>query len=283
MLRGLSALLVCALLACAGWPTRVGSGAPPATAEAPLPALGPSLAPVLDPGPPPVAAVDLSGLATPPTGFVDLRRRLPEARFAVGYATSANFTGAVLPGYGAPGAWLRTTAADALALAQADLREKGLNLVVYDAYRPLRATRGMVAWAERTDQVFLLDQHYVSRYSGHNRGNTIDLSVEVLATGHELDMGTPWDTLNESSHTRNATGKALENRLLLKAILERRGFRNYWKEWWHYTFVEEGEPELPHRDVPYGCAELPEGRWVAPAGWNRPGAVVEPPPSGPCR
>jgi D-alanyl-D-alanine dipeptidase len=189
------------------------------------------------------------------------------------YHTAENFTGAPLPGYGVAGAWLRAAPAAALARVQQRLAADGLGLLVYDAYRPLRGTLGMVAWAKRTGQVHLLDDGYVARRSGHNRGNTIDLTARVLATGAPLDMGTPWDTLSEASHTKNATGAALANRLKLKAAMEAEGFRNYWKEWWHYTFVEAGEPELPHRDVPYGCFEDVEGAWKAPAGWDTPAYV----------
>jgi zinc D-Ala-D-Ala dipeptidase len=200
------------------------------------------------------------------------------------YHTADNFTGAPLPGYAAPGAWLRAAPADALKLVHQDLGARGLGLKVYDAYRPLRATRAMVAWATRTDQVALLDGGYVSRYSGHNRGNTVDLSIVTLATGAELDFGTPWDTLSEASHTRAAVGVASENRYLLKGAMEARGFKYYFREWWHFTFVEEGEKELPHRDVPYGCAEVPEGQWKAPAGWDVPGYTPPAPVApAPCR
>lgn len=202
---------------------------------------------------------------------MDLADAVPGALIDARYHTADNFTGAPLPGYGVPGAWLRAPAAAALARVQERLAAEGLGLLVYDAYRPLRGTLGMVAWAKRTGQVHLLDDGYVSRRSGHNRGNTVDLTVRTLATGEPLDMGTPWDTLSEASHTKNATGAALEHRLKLKAAMEAEGFKNYWKEWWHFTFVEPGEPELPHRDVPYGCFEAAEGAWKAPAGWDAPG------------
>lgn len=299
MVRGAAkVLLTLLLLGCAGLvPTidRADVEAAPEVASASKAAAGPEADP--QPTPPKLpdvvftplapdaagAVADTSGLRSPPEGFTDLRRALPGAQFTVGYATAENFTDSILPGYGAPGAWLRDAPAKALTEVQAELAAKKLTLRIYDAYRPLRATRAMVAWAQRTDHVYLLDQHYVSRYSGHNRGNTVDLSVADATTGRELDMGTPWDTLSSASHTRNATGQALENRLLLKEVMERHGFKNYWKEWWHFTYVEPGEPELAHRDVPYGCAEPPEGAWSAPTGWADAGWEPQPPPSGPCR
>lgn len=243
--------------------------------EAPPPEL---LVPATPPAPepPPKPKVPTPDLAVhqrpPPEGWVDLRTAVPGARFDVRYHTADNFTEAPLPGYGVPGAWLQKAPAEALARVQARLEKKGLGLLIYDAYRPLRGTLGMVAWAKRTDQVHLLDGGYIARRSGHNKGHTIDLSVVDLATGQEIDMGTPWDTLSEASHTKNATGEALANRMILRDAMHVEGFRNYWREWWHFSFAMEGK--LPHRDVPYACFEPAEGQWKAPAGWEAPGYTM---------
>jgi hypothetical protein len=86
-------------------------------------------------------------------------------------------------------------------------------------------------------------------------------------------MGTPWDTLSEESHTKNATGEALKNRMILKQAMATQGWQNYWKEWWHYSLPTE--EKLPHRDVPYACFEAAEGDWVAPTNWKT--ADYEPP------
>lgn len=204
----------------------------------------------------------------PPDGFADLRAAVPDACFAIGYHTAENFTGAPLPGYAAPGAWLLAEPATALAAVQEDLKSQGLSLIVYDAYRPLRGTLAMVAWAERTGQVHLLDDGYIARRSGHNHGHTIDLGLARPGTCEPLDMGTPWDTLDERSHTMRAEGQALENRLVLKRAMEARAFKNYSKEWWHYSMKL---PSTTGRDVPYGLEEPDEGAWTPPDGWNQPG------------
>jgi D-alanyl-D-alanine dipeptidase len=115
----------------------------------------------------------------------------PTIRTDVRYATANNFTGERLPGYDRPLALLRPEAARALARVQARLRADGLGLKVFDGYRPVRATLAMVDWAERTNRRWVLDQGYVARSSGHNRGHTVDLTLVRLDTGEELDMGTP--------------------------------------------------------------------------------------------
>ncbi len=156
------------------------------------------------------------------------------------YATANNFTGAVLPGYEANRALLRREAATALARVQARLRREGLGLRIYDAYRPVRATLAMVAWAERTGQTWVLEQGYVARRSRHNQGVAVDLTLIDVATGRPLEMGTPFDTFSAAAHTANASGEARTNRQRLRHSMEAEGFTNYDQEWWHYIFTVEG-------------------------------------------
>ena len=191
---------------------------------------------------------------TPPPGFVDLRRTLPTACFTPGYAAADNFTGAPLPGYAAPGAWLLATPAAALAEVEAALAPAGLHLLIFDAYRPRRASEAMVAWAERSGQHQLLRAGYIARRSGHNHGHTIDLGL-ATADCTPLDMGTPWDTLDPRSHTAAATGAPRQHRLRLLRAMRAAGFRDYPKEWWHFSFPL---PDTRPRDVPYGPHEPPE-------------------------
>jgi len=53
-------------------------------------------------------------------------------------------------------------------------------------------------------------------------------------------MGTPFDTFSESAHTANAAGRVLANRRTLVRAMEAEGFRNYEKEWWHFSFDVPG-------------------------------------------
>src|SRR5438477_3992915 len=152
------------------------------------------------------------------------------------YATSNNFTGAPLPGYLANRAFLRREAAAALARVQRNLRPHGLGLKIFDAYRPVRATLAMVDWAERVHRSDLLKDGYIASRSRHNLGLAIDLTLIDLASGKELAMGTPFDTFSAAAHTANATGEAAANRQRLKAAMEREGFVNYDREWWHFSF-----------------------------------------------
>jgi len=152
------------------------------------------------------------------------------------YATPNNFTGAPLPGYDANRAYLRREAALALARVQRDLRPQGLGLKIWDSYRPVRATLAMVDWTERVHRTDLLKDGYIASRSRHNLGLAIDLTLIDIATGRELEMGTPFDTFSSAAHTANATGVAAANRQKLKAAMAAEGFLNYDQEWWHYSF-----------------------------------------------
>jgi D-alanyl-D-alanine dipeptidase len=152
------------------------------------------------------------------------------------YGTPNNFTGAPLPGYLANRAYLRREAAAALASVQRDLRPQGLGIKIFDAYRPVRATLAMVEWTERVNRSDLLRDGYIASRSRHNLGLAIDLTLIDLATGQELELGTPFDTFSAAAHTANASGEAAADREKLKRAMEREGFVNYDQEWWHFSF-----------------------------------------------
>lgn len=172
-------------------------------------------------------------------------------RQQVGYATAHNFTGEPLPGYGQPIALLRREAAVALGRVQGALEGRGLGLKVFDGYRPVRATLAMVAWCERVGRTDLLDDGYIARRSRHNQGVAVDLTLIDLATGRELDMGTPWDTFDKAAHTANAAGAVASRRALLVDAMAEQGFVDYENEWWHFSF-EVADP------VPF---DLPLESW----------------------
>lgn len=154
----------------------------------------------------------------------------------VRYSTSDNFTGAPLPGYGRPLVLLRREVAEALGRVADRLTDDGFSLKVFDGYRPVRATLGMVDWTERAGRTDLLDDGYIARRSRHNQGVAVDLTVLRTADGSELDMGTPYDTFTEAAHTVNATGAVAANRKVLLDAMAAEGFVNYENEWWHFSF-----------------------------------------------
>lgn len=182
-------------------------------------------------------------------GLTDVQSLAPGIGVELAYGGARNLTGRRLPGYCENRAMLLAPVARSLARAQRLLRRRGLGLLVLDAYRPARASRALVRWAERTGRADLVGT-YIARRSRHNTGSAVDLTVVRASDGRRLPMGTGYDDLSSRAHTRNATGPALRRRLLLEGAMERFGFEGYWREWWHFEHRAQGGAYL---DLPLGC------------------------------
>ncbi len=200
-----------------------------------------------------VGAADLRAAEAPLVRLADVDASILQE---VRYAGNHNFVGRPIRGYGSATVMLAADAADALMMAQTLAVRQGLSLLVYDAYRPQRAVDDFVEWAADLNDTAmkaefypdvpkseLFSRGYIAERSGHSRGSTVDLTL--ARDGEALDMGTPHDFFGEASHTEHPSisGSALENRLLLRQIMERAGFDNYTQEWWHYTLRDEPYPD----------------------------------------
>jgi D-alanyl-D-alanine dipeptidase len=209
-----------------------------------------------------LVALGCAGPALVPLAHVD-----PSILQDMRYAGAHNFVGSSIDGYESPTCWLSRPAARALAAAQAELRGRGLGLLVFDCYRPQRAVDHFVRWAadpgdERTKAEYyprvaksdLFRLGYIAARSGHSRGSTVDVTL-VGDAALPLDMGTPFDLFDARSHTDSAEVGAVQrrNRSLLREVMERHGFENLPQEWWHYTLAEEPYPET-YLDVPVRSA-----------------------------
>jgi D-alanyl-D-alanine dipeptidase len=184
--------------------------------------------------------------------FVEIRSVDPTIAVEARYATSHNFVGRPVTGYHAEKCFLTPEAAAALGKVQAELRIYGMSLKVYDCYRPQRAVDDFIAWAKdvndqkmkkefypRVDKRDAFKLGYIAEKSGHTRGSTVDLTIVGL------DMGTTYDFFDELAHTANPniSADARRNRLLLKSVMEKFGFRYYEYEWWHFTLANEPFPD----------------------------------------
>jgi len=192
-----------------------------------------------------------------PAAFVDAATIVPGLIPEMRYATAHNFTARVVDGYEARRCLLTRQAAEALAAVARDLAPRGLVIKAFDCYRPTRAVANFVRWARDindqaaraefypyVDKRTLFRDGYIASHSGHSRGSTIDMTL-ARADGTELDMGTPFDFFSPRSSTADPTVTADQhaNRMFLVAAMRRRGFRNYDKEWWHYTLTPEPFPD----------------------------------------
>jgi D-alanyl-D-alanine dipeptidase len=217
-----------------------------------------------------------------PGNFVDIQKVIPDVLLDVRYYGPHNFVGERVEGYLAPKCYLTKEAVQALAEVQKELKPYSLSLKIYDCYRPQRAVNHFVRWATEIENIKtkkefyptidkrnLFKDGYIDSKSGHSRGSTLDLTIvpspapaqEQYSPGQKLyecylpaakrfrdnsiDMGTGFDCFDELSHTANANigHQQKINRLLLKSLMEKHGFRNYDKEWWHFTLKNEPYPD----------------------------------------
>ena len=63
------------------------------------------------------------------------------------------------------------------------LEKQGLGILVWDAYRPRRATLEMATWAEE-NKIWLLEEGYLVYRSRHNAGGAIDLNMNSKQVKH---------------------------------------------------------------------------------------------------
>ena len=162
------------------------------------------------------------------TVLVRLHDVVPDLLTDVRYATADNFTKRVL--YTSDTLYARRAMAEKLAVAQQVARAQGLQLKVYDAYRPLSIQRLM--WSIVPDERYVADPAKGSR---HNRGCAVDLTL-CDSTGAELDMGTGYDEFTERAAATftDLPEHVLANRRLLDRIMNDAGFDVLPSEWWHY-------------------------------------------------
>ena len=192
-----------------------------------------------------------------PEGFVSLSQLCPTMVIGAHYATKDNFTGTVVDGYRRVEAIFSEKGAKQLCLIQAEAAKLGYGIKIFDAYRPVKAVKFFQAWAKiPTDDAAIKERHYptltkkdlfeqgyIAERSSHSRGSAVDLTL-VDTAGNEIDMGTVFDYFHEKSHTMNPdiTEEQKKNRAILKTLMEANGFKNYDKEWWHYSLVSEAFP-----------------------------------------
>lgn len=194
---------------------------------------------------------------TLPLTFIHLQEVDPSIAQDIRYFTSNNFIGKPVAGYQAATCILTKPAAQALALVQKFLKTKGLGLKVFDCYRPQVAVHEFMVWSEdindqktkseyypRVNKADFFKLGYVAEKSGHTRGSTLDLTLINLANGQELDMGTHFDFMDESSHalSHSISEQQLKNRMILRQAMQQFGFNPYPEEWWHFTLKNEPYP-----------------------------------------
>ena len=189
--------------------------------------------------------------------FVLLSEAVPDAILEIRYYSTYNFVGDRIDGYEEPLALLTAEAAKALREVSDELMGMGYRLKIFDAYRPQMAVTHFMNWALDTedtrmkayfypelDKGVLFSQGYIAEHSGHSRGSTVDLTLFDMTTEREVDMGGTFDYFGELSHPdyTGITEEQYANRMLLREVMLKHGFKPLDEEWWHFTLEDEPYP-----------------------------------------
>lgn len=190
-------------------------------------------------------------------GFVNVLKIDSTMSVELMYAKPDNFVGEKM--YNFSEAYLHPKAAEALKKANKLLKEinPNLHLRVYDAARPMRVQQKMWNKVKGTAQ-----QNYVSNPANggglHNYGLAVDVTI-ADSKGDTLPMGTTIDALTYKSHidreeelvrTGKITAEAAKNRLLLRRVMQKAGFRPLRSEWWHFNYTTRADARKNYKVIP---------------------------------
>lgn len=167
--------------------------------------------------------------------MIELKTLIPGIQYDLRYATSENFLHKRLYKTGDL-TFLRLPVALAVLQVENELAREQLGLKIWDAYRPYSVTVAM--WKPIRDDRYVADP---KKGSGHNRGIAVDLTLVNTLTGMELNMGTGFDNFSDTAHQAfsGLPADILQNRLRLKRVMEKYGFRQLETEWWHFYWHDD--------------------------------------------
>jgi D-alanyl-D-alanine dipeptidase len=195
---------------------------------------------------------EIDGLKPPvepekkPADLVDLVDFVPGLKLDIRYASTNNFLSTPL--YTSARALMQRPAAEALAKVQADLKPRGLGLLIHDAYRPWRVTKLFWEATPEANHLFVADP---SKGSRHNRGCAVDLTLLDLQNGRPIAMVGGYDEFSDRSYPNYPGGTSRQRyyRNLLRTAMEKEGFTVFETEWWHFDF--NGWRDYPIIDIPF--------------------------------
>lgn len=172
--------------------------------------------------------------------------------------------------------WLRQSIASMLATVNARLAAYGVEIFLWDAYRPIACQRalwdffwerfgsktphiGDAALAERMRHYVsdprLFDPENPHTWPAHATGAALDLTLRNVETRELLDMGTHFDDMSTTSNSDHyerllnegrigADDDRLRNRRLLHWAMREEGFTNYSYECWHFDYGNQMYVEM---------------------------------------
>jgi len=159
---------------------------------------------------------------------------IPDCIIDLRYKSPNNVTGMSLYDNDMP-ALLSAFVLEKLAEAAQLFRQKGLRLVIWDAYRPPSVQKHL--------RKVSTEEKYVSKISNHSRGIAVDMTL-ADKHGELLDMGTDFDNFSKlAGDGSGINNEQLANRDILHSTMTSIGFVQNPYEWWHYAYPTSVELE----------------------------------------
>lgn len=172
-----------------------------------------------------------------------------------------------------PGLMVRESVARKLSTINLELQRGGLELFVFDAYRPISVQNYFFfhwvpnylrmqhpekneEWiAQETERYWARGarsrEDLMRQIPPHSTGAAVDLTLRHIETHQLLEMGSIFDDVTERSHIdffelRNGQGisgfterEAMRNRRVLFHLMKNAGFAVHPREWWHYSYGDQ--------------------------------------------
>lgn len=190
-------------------------------------------------------------------GLIDIKSIDTTIKVDLRYADTNNFLKLNMYG-GLTKAYAPKDVALQLKKAQKLLKEinTDYSLIIFDAARPFKIQKLM--W-DSLDMPPDIKYAYVSppfNISLHNYGCAIDLSVIDLKTNKLLDMGTEFDHFGKLSqpvyeqyhlNKKELSQEAVDNRKLLRNVMQKALFYPITSEWWHFNFCNKEQAALKYK------------------------------------
>jgi len=174
--------------------------------------------------------------------LVDLKEIDPTLQSEQRWATGNTFV--TEPIYEKPRLLLRKEVAERIARINAGLKGQGLQLKIYDAYRPLSVTQRLFEMIP--DHRYLAAPNVGSR---HNRAAAVDVTL-TDGQGRDLDMPSDYLVFDRSAHRDSPSMTPVQRRnvAILTEAMAAEGFGTINEEWWHYD--APGWVSYPVLDIP---------------------------------
>ena len=190
-------------------------------------------------------------------GLVDVQSLDISIRVVLPYAFDDNFTGKVLY-ESSQYAYLQPDVAQMLAKASQLLQQKypHYRLLVLDAARPVSVQRKMWDAVKGTpNNIYVANPNKTGL---HNYGAAVDVTI-TNDLGLELNMGTPFDYFGLEAQpdkeqqmlkSGKLTQQQIDNRKLLRDVMNQAGFLTYYREWWHFNACKLAEAKAKYKVIP---------------------------------